>query len=361
VSRAARCGMDDVGFADRIDSVDSAITKGATGSRGNNIITTVPGTFTEITSISDLQIFLGRLYASVAYSSAELWRSSDGTSWEQVNDGGFAGTDIHLATFGNYLYAFAYPSGLIYRSSNGMNWSVAANLQSVAEDISNLGGYLKSAGEHLFAGTVKSHFTTNDGCEIWKSSNGTSWLKSVADGFEDSDNRFISDMEVFQGALYAAIGGLDPGGELWRTAVSESSLFSDGFECGSTYYWSYRIGIVCAGDDCQPGELCLPYATGGQPFGAPMCTDRPCHNNVELGPFSCDEGFVCDFGFGCVPDPAASCVASGGTVLQFECCGNEFANTCLIGTCGCAPGTTPPLDQCSCPPGYCFNGSTCTN
>jgi hypothetical protein len=37
--------MDDVGFVDRIDSVDSTITKGATGSRGNNIITTVRGAF----------------------------------------------------------------------------------------------------------------------------------------------------------------------------------------------------------------------------------------------------------------------------------------------------------------------------
>lgn len=46
VSRAARRRKGDVGFADRIDSADSAITKKATGSRGDHIITPAPDTFT---------------------------------------------------------------------------------------------------------------------------------------------------------------------------------------------------------------------------------------------------------------------------------------------------------------------------
>jgi hypothetical protein len=54
-----------------------------------------------------------------------------------------------------------------------------------------------------------------------------------------------------------------------------------------------------------------------------------------------------------------SCLASGGSVQQLECCGNEFANTCNIGACSCPPGTTPVVWGCDCPPGFCFDGVSC--
>jgi len=76
-------------------------------------------------------------------------------------------------------------------------------------------------------------------------------------------------------------------------------IFADGLECGSTFYWSARTGIVCQGIQCDPGELCLPYPNGGYPLGDPHCCAEPCWNNVELGPFCCAEPSVCIPGVGC--------------------------------------------------------------
>ena len=58
---------------------------------------------------------------------------------------------------------------------------------------------------------------------------------------------------------------------------------------------------------------------------------------------------------------AASCVASGGTVGTTLCCASasDFPNTCAVGACGCAPGSSRMVMTCTCPTGQCFNGATC--
>jgi hypothetical protein len=59
--------------------------------------------------------------------------------------------------------------------------------------------------------------------------------------------------------------------------------------------------------------------------------------------------------------PAASCVASGGTVGMQLCCGAtpDFPNTCSIGACGCAPSSSHQVSVCNCPSGTCFDGTAC--
>ena len=57
----------------------------------------------------------------------------------------------------------------------------------------------------------------------------------------------------------------------------------------------------------------------------------------------------------------AACTASGGTVGMSLCCGTatDFPNTCAIGACGCAPGSSHMVATCACPTGKCFDGSSC--
>ena len=61
--------------------------------------------------------------------------------------------------------------------------------------------------------------------------------------------------------------------------------------------------------------------------------------------------------------PAERCTRSGGTVGTASCCGlaGDFPNTCLVGACGCAPGSSHPVQACQCPPGQCFDGKSCAS
>lgn len=60
---------------------------------------------------------------------------------------------------------------------------------------------------------------------------------------------------------------------------------------------------------------------------------------------------------------AERCTRSGGTVGMASCCGlaGDFPNTCLVGACGCAPGSSHPVQTCQCPPGQCYDGRSCAS
>jgi len=59
--------------------------------------------------------------------------------------------------------------------------------------------------------------------------------------------------------------------------------------------------------------------------------------------------------------PSERCTRSGGTVGTASCCGlvGDFPSTCLLGACGCAPGSSHEVQACQCPPGQCFDGKSC--
>jgi hypothetical protein len=55
-----------------------------------------------------------------------------------------------------------------------------------------------------------------------------------------------------------------------------------------------------------------------------------------------------------------ACTSSGGTVGTSSCClsAQDFPNTCGIGACSCAPGSSHTVQVCNCP-GGCFDGTGC--
>lgn len=59
--------------------------------------------------------------------------------------------------------------------------------------------------------------------------------------------------------------------------------------------------------------------------------------------------------------PAASCIASGGTIRTQLCCGSagDFPNLCLTGPCSCSPSYSHEVQVCDCPSNQCFNGAEC--
>ena len=60
---------------------------------------------------------------------------------------------------------------------------------------------------------------------------------------------------------------------------------------------------------------------------------------------------------------AVGCAETGGTIVSQLCCKSapELPNTCAAGACGCSPENSAPLDVCDCPPGRCFDGSSCVS
>ncbi|MEZ4220200.1 MAG: hypothetical protein R3B13_04665 [Polyangiaceae bacterium] len=57
----------------------------------------------------------------------------------------------------------------------------------------------------------------------------------------------------------------------------------------------------------------------------------------------------------------SACEQAGGTVSDAECCTStpDFPNTCLVGACGCGPGSTHTVKVCQCPASTCWDGSDC--
>jgi hypothetical protein len=100
-------------------------------------------------------VFNGYLYAGTVNfdEGGQIWRSSDGTEWTQMN-------------FGDANNKAVYPRGVF--------------------------------DDYLYVGT----FNSVTGGEIWRSSDGTVWAQVSEDGFGDSNNVITYAEVVFNDCLY---------------------------------------------------------------------------------------------------------------------------------------------------------------
>jgi Uncharacterized conserved protein len=205
--------------------------------------------------ISTLGVFGGYLYAGT-YTfrdhGAQLWRTADGLNWTAVMTNGFGvyynvGID-HLVEFNGKLYAgvrnstpnppYTDTGGEIWRSSDGTTWEPV--VQGGFGDRYN-GEVMHMAvfNNQIYAGTWS--YTSTHGAEIWRSSTGNSndWQQVVSNGFGDASNAAIMDMVEFNGALYAGtrFGAAGNGADLWRSTdgLNWTPVITDGFGYTGTY------------------------------------------------------------------------------------------------------------------------------
>ncbi len=85
-------------------------------------------------------------------------------------------------------------------------------------------------------------------------------------------------------------------------------------------------------------------------------------SGVDLSSASHDLAGAVDLATSDAPSgPAASCLASGGSLSMSLCCASvaDYPNTCGIGACSCAPSSSKMVAVCNCPATKCFNGTTC--
>lgn len=185
--------------------------------------------------VKSLEVYNGQLYAGTWGSEdghpAQIWRASDGKTWNQVSPPWAAtnGVAFDMQPFNNQLYVGTANDngGEIWRSSDGSTWE-----QVVASGFGDANNSIRTFD--VFSNTVlvaTANITT--GVEIWSSSTGNngSWTQVNANGFGYGTTAQDVTMDVFNGSVYVGLGRDSSGtAELWQSndGITWTSVFTDG-------------------------------------------------------------------------------------------------------------------------------------
>jgi hypothetical protein len=175
--------------------------------------------------VPSLAVFGDHLYAGVWHNTgisatAQIWRTSTGTGWQMVDTRPVSGAADMIAFKGS-IYAGSW-DGHIWSSPNGTSWTEIINdgFDGSNQGISRFQVY----GDTLYASTW------GDGTEIWRTINGVDWEPFVEDGLGDLHNTGAPASEVFNGLLYYGVANATTGAQLWQSnGISTSAVITDGF------------------------------------------------------------------------------------------------------------------------------------
>lgn len=223
-------------------------------------------------------------------SGAQVWRSSDGVTWTQVNVNGFGSQGGQpllsgvswFSTFAEgggptYLYVGVTPDNslddgiAIYRSSGGVStsqWSLVLSSVTLGSHVAvDPGGPGVSFNNALYFGTNNPV----SGTHVWKSTSAdglSSWFAVAGGGFGEgaAANPQTSYLKAFGGELYAATGCDDNGaacGQIWK---STGTVFST-----DTDTWTQVLAATNT-FDANTGAITALESFGGQLYAATLNT-----------------------------------------------------------------------------------------
>jgi hypothetical protein len=185
-------------------------------------------------------VFSDTLYASTwSYTSthgAEIWRSSTGNtgSWARVVSNGFDGDANNgavtaMGVFNGRLYAgtdnrnFTTGSSTgaeVWRTGNGSAW------QQVNTDGFGTANNVAVSALAEFDGRLYASTATESGvgAQVWRCQvcANSDWQRVVDNGFGNSATGDLSALEVFEGQLYFIVGNSTAGLEIWRSDTGDS-------------------------------------------------------------------------------------------------------------------------------------------
>jgi flagellin len=172
--------------------------------------------------------FNGKLYVETnnEVTGSEIWRYEGGISWTRVDpgapgpgNGGFGNAynvETNLQEFQGILYATAqtWEAGLavvfvIWRYNGGTSWE-QINVGGFGDD-GNFGGDTIVFDNKLYVAT-KNYST---GIEVWRYENGKTWTQVNTDGFGNYNNRKCESKIVNDNFLYIRTSSWEKG-EIWR-------------------------------------------------------------------------------------------------------------------------------------------------
>lgn len=219
--------------------------------------------------------FNGYLYAGTWVGDsndhgAEIWRSNTGNSgsWTRVASNGFSNDNSNYAilsmkVFNGSLYAATgndMSGGELWRSSDGLNWTQVNSDGFGSADNTRVVS-LETFASNLYVGTWNSA----TGGEIWRTSNGTTWERVMQGGFGNSANTDIGALIVFRHELFVMVGNRATGPEVWRSATGDSSswrkVMDTGFGSGNALSVGWDNHAVVFDDNLFIGTF--TFGNGG--------------------------------------------------------------------------------------------------
>jgi hypothetical protein len=238
-----------------------------------------------------MAVFNNQLYAGAGNwdgAGASIWRSSNGSSWSPAMTGGFGFPEINAAVVGmiafkGKLYAGAgwggVPHGAVgqlWRTTDGTTWNqVTGNgIEATPGPLGAFGVY----GDTLYAGTCGNAGTS--GAQIWRSTTGDSmtWTTVVTGGLTTTDNDCVTSLIAFNGALYAAVENQVSGAQIWRSTTGNSGSWTQvntsGFGSGNDLTGGFAIynGYLYIGTRGGMGQAALWRSDNGTNW-SPVMTD----------------------------------------------------------------------------------------
>ena len=163
----------------------------------------------------------------------EVWRSSDGTTWVQVNTPGFGNLEAHrverMLVFQNGLYAYVSHAG--GTAAGADVWRCTKTVCSEQADWTQVvnNGFGVPQNQYLYAGAVSGGYlygavyNPTTGVQLWRTADGSHWEKATPyDGLGNSNNRSVSTgaMTVFNGRLTLGVSNGASGASVWQKSLT---------------------------------------------------------------------------------------------------------------------------------------------
>jgi len=216
-------------------------------------------------SNSDLNIFCGGTTdtsGGIAFISTvnvplgtAVYRSTNGTNWTKINNNGFGVTANYrtsptIVVYKDSLYAATWNNNAaqIWRclstNTSAANWQKVIDFSAIDTIVKNI-TYL-----YIWNGTLYAAMGGNitHGGNLYQTTNGSVWTKNtgVGNGFGSSGNGTIASLIAFNGYLYAGTNNLLTGGQLWKTSDGNlwTQVTADAFGQGTSIYELKRMAVA---------------------------------------------------------------------------------------------------------------------
>jgi hypothetical protein len=169
-----------------------------------------------------LYLGLSRYHPEKSGMLAELWRSSNGTTWEPAFTDGLGDTGnaevTSMAGFNGFFYiGFTNwtTGGQVWHSTDGSHWT------SVFTDGLGKSANRRPDGLIVFDNHLYLIFSnSNDGVGVWQSADGDNWRQVASGGWGDTDNygagHFDKGVQEFKHSLFITTQNWDSGSEVWQ-------------------------------------------------------------------------------------------------------------------------------------------------
>jgi len=201
-------------------------------------------------AIATLTTFDGDLFAATANpsSGAQVWRTNPPPSWPPwipASIGGFGDSSNSSipsgSVFDGYLYfGTSNTNGCeIWRTDDGSAWNQLHT--------NGFGDLLNLTAESMavFNGELYVGTSNINGAQLWKSPDGTVWFPVTTNGFGTTNNTSITDLTVMDGAIFAGVSNPTTGAEIWRSVDGTSWLQNVGIgfgDPGNSVFDAFSVG-----------------------------------------------------------------------------------------------------------------------